>query len=183
MPAACASRQVTPPVECTSTSAAASSSGILSVKPYTCTRGSSAKLPRSFCASCSLRPARQTMLADLGHARELAHGAGDVADAPAAAGDDDHAPVLGQPERAARLRAGSAARGTRPRSAAARAARCPRPAMRSTDGIDSPYMTRCMSIPGCAQKNRPVRSVIVATVGQLIAPRRRSRASTTVTAG
>ena len=32
MPAAIASRQVTPPVECTSTSAAASRSGILSVK-------------------------------------------------------------------------------------------------------------------------------------------------------
>ncbi len=59
----------------------------------------------------------------------------------------------------------------------------PSPAMRSTDGIDSPYMTRCMSIPGCAQKKRPVRSVIVATVVQEISPRRRSRASTTVTAG
>ena len=42
----------------------------------------------------------------------------------------------------------------------------PCPAIRSTEGIDSPYMTRCMSIPGCAQKKRPVRSVIVATVGQ-----------------
>ena len=55
--------------------------------------------------------------------------------------------------------------------------------MRSTEGIDSPYITRCMSMPGCAQKNRPVRSVIVATVGQRTAPVRRSRASTTVTAG
>ncbi len=42
----------------------------------------------------------------------------------------------------------------------------PAPAMRSTEGIDSPYITRCMSIPGCAQKKRPVRSVMVATVGQ-----------------
>ena len=55
--------------------------------------------------------------------------------------------------------------------------------MRSTEGIDSPYITRCMSIPGWAQKNSPVRSVIVATVGQCTAPVRRSRASTTVTAG
>ncbi len=38
-------------------------------------------------------------------------------------------------------------------------------------------------MPGCAQKNRPVRSVIVATVGQRTAPVRRRRASTTVTAG
>ena len=59
----------------------------------------------------------------------------------------------------------------------------PRPAMRSTEGIDSSYITRCMSIPGCAQKKRPVRSVIVATVGQLTMPRRRRWASTTVTAG
>ena len=59
----------------------------------------------------------------------------------------------------------------------------PSPAIRSTDGIDSPYITRCMSIPGCAQKNRPVRSVIVATVGQSTTLVRRSRASTTVTAG
>ena len=43
----------------------------------------------------------------------------------------------------------------------------PSPAMRSTDDIDSPYITRCMSIPGCAQKNSPVRSVIVATVGHV----------------
>ena len=59
----------------------------------------------------------------------------------------------------------------------------PSPAMRTTEGSDSPYITRCMSIPGCAQKKRPVRSVIVATVGQATAPVRRSRASTTVTAG
>ena len=58
-----------------------------------------------------------------------------------------------------------------------------RPAMRSTEDSDSPYMTMCMSIPGCAQKNRPVRSVIVATVGHLTSPVRRRRASTTVTAG
>ena len=38
-------------------------------------------------------------------------------------------------------------------------------------------------MPGCAQKNRPVRSVMVATVGALTTPVRRSRASTTVTAG
>src|SRR5439155_22749 len=43
----------------------------------------------------------------------------------------------------------------------------PRPAIRSTDGIDSTYMTMCMSIPRWAQKNRPVRSVIVATVTDL----------------
>jgi hypothetical protein len=55
--------------------------------------------------------------------------------------------------------------------------------MRSTDGIDSPYITRCTSMPGCAQKNSPVRSVIVATVEQRTSPVRRSRASTTVTAG
>ena len=59
----------------------------------------------------------------------------------------------------------------------------PGPAMRSTGETDSPYITRCMSMPGCAQKNRPVRSVIVATVGQLTSPMRRSRANTTVTAG
>ena len=59
----------------------------------------------------------------------------------------------------------------------------PRPAIRSTDGTDSSYITRCMSIPGWAQKNRPVRSVIVATVGHVTAPVRRRRASTTVTAG
>ena len=59
----------------------------------------------------------------------------------------------------------------------------PRPAMRSTEGSDCPYITMCMSMPRCAQKNRPVRSVIVATVGQPTAPVRRSRASTTVTAG
>ena len=47
----------------------------------------------------------------------------------------------------------------------------PRPAMRSTEDIDSPYITRCTSMPGCAQKNRPVRSVIVATVGQRTTPR------------
>ncbi len=46
----------------------------------------------------------------------------------------------------------------------------PGPAIRSTAEIDSPYITMCMSIPGCAQKNRPVRSVIVATVGQRTAP-------------
>ena len=40
-----------------------------------------------------------------------------------------------------------------------------------------------MSIPRWAQKNSPVRSVIVATVGHVIAPVRRRRASTTVTAG
>ena len=55
--------------------------------------------------------------------------------------------------------------------------------MRSTGDSDSPYITMCMSMPGCAQKNRPVRSVIVATVGHLTSPVRRSRASTTVTAG
>ncbi len=38
-------------------------------------------------------------------------------------------------------------------------------------------------MPGCAQKNRPVRSVIVATVGQCTCCVRRKRASTTVTAG
>ena len=38
-------------------------------------------------------------------------------------------------------------------------------------------------MPGWAQKNRPVRSVIVATVGQRTTPRRRRRARTTVTAG
>ncbi len=59
----------------------------------------------------------------------------------------------------------------------------PAPAIRSTGLIDSPYITRCMSMPGCAQKNRPVRSVIVATVGHWIAWVRRRRASTTVTAG
>ena len=68
MPAAIASRQVTPPVECTSTSAAASSSGILSVKPYTCTRGTSSKARRRRRASCSLRPARHTMLLTSGTA-------------------------------------------------------------------------------------------------------------------
>ena len=55
VPAALASRQVTPPVECTSTSAAASSSGMRSVKPYTCTRGSPAKL--------AAKPARQLLVA------------------------------------------------------------------------------------------------------------------------
>ena len=55
--------------------------------------------------------------------------------------------------------------------------------MRSTEASDCPYMTMCMSMPRCAQKNRPVRSVIVATVGQRTAPVRRSRASTTVMAG
>ena len=59
----------------------------------------------------------------------------------------------------------------------------PGPAIRSTERSDSPYITRCRSIPGWAQKNRPVRSVIVATVAQSISPVRRSRASTTVTAG
>ena len=103
---------------------------------------------------------------------ELAHGARDVPHAPAAARDDHHPSVLGQAERApARVESGSAARGTRPRSADARSCTLPRPAIRSTDGIDSPYITRCMSIPGCAQKKRPVRSVIVATVGQSISPR------------
>ena len=62
VPATIASRQVTPPVECTSTSAAASSSGILSVNSNTCTRSCSAKALRSLPASGSLRPARQTML-------------------------------------------------------------------------------------------------------------------------
>ncbi len=38
-------------------------------------------------------------------------------------------------------------------------------------------------MPACAQKKRPVRSVIVATVGQPTMPVRRSRANTTVTAG
>ena len=59
----------------------------------------------------------------------------------------------------------------------------PCPAIRSTESSDSPYMTRWVSIPGWAQKNRPVRSVIVATVGQRTTCVRRRRASTTVTAG
>ena len=55
-------------MEWTSTSAAASSSGILSVKPYTCTCGTSMNERRSLRASCSLRPARQTMLLTSGAA-------------------------------------------------------------------------------------------------------------------
>jgi len=57
------------------------------------------------------------------------------------------------------------------------------PAIRRTESNESSYMARCRSMPGWAQKNKPVRSVIVATVGQSTIPRRRSRASTTVTAG
>ena len=68
MPAAIASRQVTPPVECTSTSAAASNSGILSVNPYTCTCATPVNDLRSLRASESLRPARQTMLVTSGTA-------------------------------------------------------------------------------------------------------------------
>ena len=55
--------------------------------------------------------------------------------------------------------------------------------MRSTDGSDSPYITRCMSMPVWAQKNSPVRSVIVATVGHAHDAASAQAASTTVTAG
>ena len=113
------------------------------------------------------------MLAHLGHAHELARPRRATSPTPQPPPETTHhapRPRAGRAARA-RLRSGSAAAGTPRRSAGARAARCPRPAIRSTEGIDSPYMTRCMSIPGCAQKNRPVRSVIVATVGQLTSPR------------
>ena len=123
------------------------------------------------------------MLLTSGTLDELAHGAGDVPHPPASARDDHHAALLGQPERAARRRAGSGAARNSADISGRTSRTLPGPAMRSTEGIDSPYITRCMSMPGWAQKNRPVRSVIVATVGQLTSPVRRRRASTTVTAG
>ena len=91
-------------------------------------------------------------------------------------------PLLGQAQRAPGLGGQRGSRNSAEISGRTRRT-LPRPAMRSTEGIDSPYITRCMSMPGCAQKNRPVRSVIVATVGQRTSPVRRRCASTTVTAG
>ena len=62
--------------------------------------------------------------ADLRDLDELGDGSGDVANAPAAAGDDDHPAVLGQARARGAPRWGSAVRGTPPRSAAGPAARC-----------------------------------------------------------
>ena len=140
--------------------------------------------PRAACsASCSLRPARQTMLLTSG---TLMNSRTAPAMSPTPQPPPETTttrPSSGRPsarravERAARLQ--ELGRDQRAHELhAARARRCARPS-----GIDSPYITRCMSMPGWAQKNRPVRSVIVATVGQLTSPVRRSRASTTVTAG
>ena len=142
-PPALASRQVTPPVECTSTSAAASSSGILSVNPYTRTRGSSAKAPRSFSASWSLRPARHTMLLTSG-TRMNSRTAPAMSPTPQPPPETTtDATLLRQSERAAGLQRGSGAAGTRPRSADAPAARFPARRCARPSGIDSPYITRC----------------------------------------
>ena len=73
--------------------------------------------------AASLRPATQTTVVS-GSAAELVDGALEVADAPAAAGDDDDVAArrAGRARRARRR--ARAARGTPPRSAAARPARC-----------------------------------------------------------
>ncbi len=102
MPVAFASRQVTPPVECTSVSAAASISGIRSVKPSTYTRGSPAKSSLNRSAQLLVATRQAHDRAHAGDLGDLAHGALDVSDPPAAAGDDDHATLLGQAERGAR---------------------------------------------------------------------------------
>ncbi len=92
----------------------------------------------SFSASWLVAPGEADDARDLRHAAELAHGALDVADAPAAAGDDHHP----SRPRAARARAAPRAGSAASRNSAEISGRTtralPRPAIRSTAGTDSP---------------------------------------------
>ena len=79
------SSTVSPPVEWTSTSAAASQSAIASVKPSTRTRGSPAKRWPERARSSSLRPQQADDLRHAGIGSASVYRARHVADAPAAA--------------------------------------------------------------------------------------------------
>ena len=112
-----ASSTVSPPVEWTSASAAASQSGISSVNGSTRTRASPAKSRSSCSPELLVAAAEADDLVDALHGEHLAHRALDVADAPAAAGDEhdlraglelERAPRVGRLARLEELRRGEA---------------------------------------------------------------------------
>ena len=179
--AARASRQVTPPVEWTSTSAAASRSLIESVKPSTRTRGSPAN------AVSSRRASRRVASGETDHGRvefeRRRHGSREVAHAPAAAGDDDDRPARSAGRARAGPRRTPAARGTPEPRAATRDDALPSPATRSTSGTRLSCITRCRSTPLSAQSSRPAKSVIVAHAGTSTLPRRRREPRISVAGG
>ena len=91
---------MSPAVECTSTSAAASTAGICSVKPQTTTSSRPAYRAARRSRAPSLRPASTSTRAPARSASSTARA--QVAHGPAAARDDDEAARLGQPDRAPR---------------------------------------------------------------------------------
>ena len=130
------------------------------VKPITRTRGSPANRSLTRSRSVLVASAQAQDLGVVGDRQRGLDGAGHIADTPAAAGDGDHGAV----QRQAR-----ALRGRRARERGSRNAgevgglaqrTLPGPAIRSTSSCDSGWVMKCRSIPGCAQKRRPARSVI-----------------------
>ena len=153
-----ASSTVSPALECTSASLAASTSPIRSVKPITRSRGSPAKRLDTSARSLSLRPHRHSTVAP--------------GTASAARVAPTRSPTPQPPPDTAITLPSAGSESARRASASERAARnagevggldhltLPGPAICSTSSIDSGWVTKCRSIPGCAQKRRPARSVI-----------------------
>ena len=145
-----ASSTVRPAVEWTIASAAAIQSLICSVKPSTRTRS----LPPKRCSSFS----RADLVAagDADDERVLAgerrvDRALEVADPPAAAGDEHEAGVRGHAERLAGVARGCAASGSRGEIGGRIHSTLPGPTSLSTSSIDSGWVTKWRSTPGCAQ--------------------------------